>query len=564
MPRTLDDIAADYERVELTALWVHDTSTKRHLNIFSVVELCPSEQERSPGFSALDKAGGIVPMERRNLGGTRTAYLTRIFLNDPKGGVAFYRGDPLTGARTLPMQKAILLESAGTLTEEPPSEIPILLSRTNAQSLLGAVLPARRGSLRLCSRFDVDGSLAGLLSDEELAVASDFSKEMLGVDLSRHPYATASVHLCMANPLLRHIDERLAADDGSILVEMLQRDGRTAVGSTIEFTDVRQIGEAFNIRVEVTGSHLIVPIPYRPESVRTRFFSQFGECLEDTQAVFLQSVFVQMQLVGQRRRIRINSPDGAVEREVSTISIDDASRRRPETALSPQQLLLDAQRRQALEQLEKDRTFVYFDGQDGSRDRALLVVRAILGEARDRVVLCDPYLSGSAIAEVIPDVVVQKLPIRLLGSTRFLRQRLRPRSHSLRQIMLDFARRAPRLRKILDAHFPVDESTERDRLLGVLTELARQDPSLNVSYRAMGGKHSSFHDRFLVIDDDVFLLGSSLGSFGSRPTTIFKAPDPERLISSIETWWSESLSIDEAFPCEQVLSGANQGSADGQ
>jgi hypothetical protein len=51
---------------------------------------------------------------------------------------------------------------------------------------------------------------------------------------------------------------------------------------------------------------------------------------------------------------------------------------------------------------------------------------------------------------------------------------------------------------------------------------------------------SPLHDRYIVVDESVFLLGSSLNEFGSRATTLIKVPAPSVMISQAENWWNEA------------------------
>jgi hypothetical protein len=53
-------LAADYERAELTVVWLQDRNTNEDINVFSVIELCPTEQE----CSALWISIVLIPLER--------------------------------------------------------------------------------------------------------------------------------------------------------------------------------------------------------------------------------------------------------------------------------------------------------------------------------------------------------------------------------------------------------------------------------------------------------------------------------------------------------------------
>jgi hypothetical protein len=65
-------------------------------------------------------------------------------------------------------------------------------------------------------------------------------------------------------------------------------------------------------------------------------------------------------------------------------------------------------------------------------------------------------------------------------------------------------------------------------------------PQQKIECRVLRGNKSPLHDRFLVVDDEVYLLGSSLNEFGSRTTTISRAPAPGEMIKQAETWWADN------------------------
>lgn len=62
--------------------------------------------------------------------------------------------------------------------------------------------------------------------------------------------------------------------------------------------------------------------------------------------------------------------------------------------------------------------------------------------------------------------------------------------------------------------------------------------SNKVTCRVMRGK-SDLHDRFLIVDDRVWSLGTSFNNFGERATSVVLIPEEsrKRIISKIEAWW---------------------------
>ena len=86
-----------------------------------------------------------------------------------------------------------------------------------------------------------------------------------------------------------------------------------------------------------------------------------------------------------------------------------------------------------------------------------------------------------------------------------------------------------------------DSRSEGEKLLEVIKQIKEQDQTLNIDCRVLKGRERSpVHDRFIVVNNDVYILGSSLNEFGSRATTLFKVPDPNLIINEMESWWQDS------------------------
>ena len=63
---------------------------------------------------------------------------------------------------------------------------------------------------------------------------------------------------------------------------------------------------------------------------------------------------------------------------------------------------------------------------------------------------------------------------------------------------------------------------------------------VNVSCRLLRGEKAALHDRFLVADDQVWLVGCSLDEIGKRATTISRVPADysKKILNRIEEWWN--------------------------
>jgi hypothetical protein len=95
-----------------------------------------------------------------------------------------------------------------------------------------------------------------------------------------------------------------------------------------------------------------------------------------------------------------------------------------------------------------------------------------------------------------------------------------------------------------------DEGSENGAVLLRAAESVRRQGG-RVEIRVGLGARAPIHDRFLVLDNEVWLLGSSLNEFGSRGTMAVKVPHPPPVLAMVEAEWEA------AEPLEKFLSDRN-------
>ena len=61
--------------------------------------------------------------------------------------------------------------------------------------------------------------------------------------------------------------------------------------------------------------------------------------------------------------------------------------------------------------------------------------------------------------------------------------------------------------------------------------------------RILTGKQSPVHDRFLIVDNIVWLSGNSLNTIGERAGMIIKLPDPEPVIELLHGFWCQAPTL---------------------
>ena len=100
--------------------------------------------------------------------------------------------------------------------------------------------------------------------------------------------------------------------------------------------------------------------------------------------------------------------------------------------------------------------------------------------------------------------------------------------------------------RILSGKKELKSDGKREELRSVLNEMNGKGIS-NITCRLLTGQKAELHDRFIVADDQVWMLGCSLNEFGFRATTLIRVPKDyrQKLVERAEAWWKdETLTVD--------------------
>ncbi|MGO9837286.1 MAG: VPA1262 family N-terminal domain-containing protein [Polyangiaceae bacterium] len=507
---SLDTIAQDYPRAEITCAWVHErppgSGPERHVLVFAVAELCPEEQPVSPNVGTAQHRQLRMAIEPNVL----TLYVRRDFVT-PAQALAFFRGS--NGQHTIP-GGVPPIECAGELVTLTADEEPVLMaSNLGEKAGVGAVLPQRPTAIAILSKLDVAAAMRTRLGSNLTRVVQEL-REAVAVDLSRFPEHLGSLHLCFANPLLRRMERSVTSDERTLLVRCYERENLSVIGCEIELTNEwPPVGNGFRLTHTIQSPFFALPMPTQPHLLRVRLFDRAGRCIENDSGVFLREFVLDVELATPRQ-ITYVSPGGEKETyEVQAVSYDPSRARGPRSR-TPLQHVDEAVKSRELDDLAAARVFLFFPGGDAARREALGVVRELVGGARERCDIVDPYLAANDILAVVPFVRDQRCPVRLLSSREFLHKR------------------------------GSDGATHEFRLATAVESL-RAQLRIPITAKQMGGRdRSPVHDRVLVVDKSVYLLGSSLSEYGSRATTLFHVPDPRHLLAEIDLWWTNAAPLD--------------------
>lgn len=148
----------------------------------------------------------------------------------------------------------------------------------------------------------------------------------------------------------------------------------------------------------------------------------------------------------------------------------------------------------------------------GDQREAEDFVRNLVISARKRVVIVDPYFSTRELFNFALAASSPQVKVCVLTSAEVLRER--------DEIISD---------------------VEAGEVL--LKEIEANKDKAKVMIHVMPGEKPEIHDRFLIIDDEVWLSGNSLNEIGKRAGVIVKLPYPDPIINNIEAFLKKHLDL---------------------
>ena len=148
-----------------------------------------------------------------------------------------------------------------------------------------------------------------------------------------------------------------------------------------------------------------------------------------------------------------------------------------------------------------------------NKTKATEFVRKLIGKAREQVIIIDPYFTTRELFKY-PLAITTNLKIKILTSKVGLNSK----------------------NKQIAKKTNIDENQLFENQLKSLTD------RFNIEAYIMTGD-PIFHDRYFIIDNEVWLSGNSLADLGDRISTIVKLPNPTEIIEIYESIIEEKKKV---------------------
>lgn len=499
-----------YSQAVIHLAWFRDDGT-RHL-LFGMVELRPNE---------FPDPVGCELFSHRAQSGSRKYLHYRRFVVRAKDAIDWYKsaadGNPITlphdPNNPTPGDGAPL--AAGRFDEEP--RWPETITCDDLVFAPDWMNPARAHFL--LPREPPPANIRKVLQVDRNRVTLE---DWLNFDIV-DAFAEYQGVMCIVapNPVFRAIDRsHLGSSDTdtaeTVAYKIVVRQGQTPSGLCLTVTNERIHGpltptlHRFD-HSPITVCHFPTRIYKEGTSVS---HPDYGLLHWRRPAPLVRSIRTTMNLIGRRKVVEV--PARGHQRrgeryEVPQIG-DEIKTVIGKASSDPIFRMAKAESRRARMQLAKDYDQEWFYQ---THREALQYVRERIGRARETVFIVDPYFAGRELMAFGHAIRRRNVQLRILSSTAGLKK------SELGATALEAGQK---LQEIRATTFDGYSSKPEIRILG-------DSPAV--------------HDRFLVIDGDVWFSGNSLNSIGERAGMIVKLPDPEPVAARLESFWWQALPLSE-------------------
>lgn len=505
----------------VSSIWIYNRESKQSHHVLSQVDLIPAE------LPIVDKhADWSKPLGKKS---DWTVYSVSREIHATKA-IEWYEQFALSGVWVpvwLEEGRPSCPVQIDSILCEP--RWPTLVAREDAIAVPFAKL-RRSGTWHHHSLVE-QPAIESLLSSDEKTRLLRVLVEKAQVDLTLVPELWQSCHLFQPRPVLRYVGTRLdfseETGERAVLVDIVPRKGAKLDGLMIELEELRATGKRVLARFNPVDWFYRLPLTEDVGQLTLRVYHDtFGLLIEQGPFVFLKGIDTNIGLVTRERRLVIPAKGGQPEESLRIpISQQDhvVSVGRSERNPSGSRVLMNVKHRLKSTSGPESKQQWFEDREPARRE-----IRRILSGARERALIVDPFFSADEVLRFLPVVANQNARLQVLTSSSGLRKIAIPGS--------DLKGRELEL---------VQMKRLRDEL-----KVAVERRDLNATeVRVMGGKSSAIHDRFLLVDERVWLLGSSLNEFGSRGTMLVELPLPSRIVSKLDAAWNDrrSKTLDDAI-----------------
>ncbi|MDI1278011.1 VPA1262 family N-terminal domain-containing protein [Methylobacter sp.] len=374
----------------------------------------------------------------------------------------------------------------------------------------------------------------------ETLIANDavlaFIARRLHINLRDYPEYLGSAALIVPNHIIKQIDNFLipANDEHGeqIFYRFVPRSGQTLDGLNISMFD--------------TQAYLLTGFETRNVPINGILQMDKGSCIGAYGYVvthpvhgvlsyhlpsgFLRTMNLNIGIVNQVRKISV--PVSESQKSTQTEYCVHRTQRVQNSVIGDETIPSNANLRVGIagKQREKAANAVRYDQHwfgEGKREEAMAFVRTRVSRARNLIMVADPYFGVLQIPQYLLAITSDTVKVKILTSRLAFEGGYTP-EEGCQEKESSLA----------------TNSVERLNRFSEEIERVRKEGNADVEVMILPGKSPVLHDRFLVIDDEIWFLGNSLNTLGERASMIIKLPNPDEVLRELENMLNQANTFD--------------------
>lgn len=498
-----DRIRKDYENSLLTIIWARYNDSN-HL-VFAMMEFYPNEIEEISEISidsirlAKNDNVGVVDTEiyfcRRKMTSQEALTSYREYIEKKQIRLIDENDNIFINGTSKHIQ--IPLWPKMTVGKRDPEFILPFLSESSGCCRMHHILPE-----------ELDSTLLSLVEYEK---PIHWMRERLLWDISVYPELLGSMHLILPNPLIRNVEERMIPGNpnrGSIFLEL--REGKSMDDlSDMKFLSVeRGVFGMCNMK-EISLSNYTEPrfildfSDCNTEQFAFALYDKHGGVLEwSSFGHFIKGFDIDIRVANATREI--HTPNGTpyevtVYEPVSKVNLNNEEK----NDWGGRVVYSQMKRKQG--RLAKKLGQKLFE--PNHPEDAKVFIRELIQQARKRVIIIDPFFTTKELFDFVLGIS-SPVDVTIITSKDVMNRRSESKGESSTETIGDEI-----YTQILSL---------KDKLIGYKIEI-----------KVMTGNKPFIHDRFLIIDDEVWFSGNSLNDIGRRLSILIRLPQPDEVLDVI-------------------------------
>lgn len=470
----------------------------KYYNILSIIEAFPKgmayDDQFKPNYNNafIQSLDNISGKEAKVYLGIEKIIISKELLNNPHKGLC------LDGSK---------LENFSPNFDSRCSD---WIELPNNATEIAAVLPTRYTSVKIKEFRPLTIPAIDLLRNEKVASQLRIlSDKFLGLDLSKHYNLYGSYLVTLYTPTFSNLSFRAASDHMGLYCRINFR-GKDHPKLTFKIKTYGRDNSVLEEKLFTTEDEFLsffkFDNPYH--HIEVGIFDADGNLIDQRKTMtFISSIHVDMSI--KTKDVRYSDSKGnskVVEKFSSEPTMIIGEKVQPKS-------LFGSTPEFTYEKFEKSLDFIFFDGDKADKDKnvakAKECVLRIINGAHKICYICDIFFKEKTFINFLLDLKSLSTNVRIISSKENL-------------TLIEQNDLAKEIKK------------------------ANDEVGHKIECRLLRGDKAALHDRIIVADENVWMIGCSLDEFGVRATSLIRVPSEyaPKIIEGIEKWWNDDKLTD--------------------